>query len=146
MCAVLLGVAACQRSDTGKENENSTVASDSTMPGMSGMAGMQDTAMMAGMTKRMEMMRDMSGDSLEAMMPEHRQMAGNMLSEMSRQMREMNMTADAAWMTLTDSIRADLTRIPDLTSADLQTLMHEHGRRLHRLMEMHTTMMTNMRM
>ena len=94
----------------------------------------------------MLMMEGASADSLRAMMPAHRQMAGNMLAQMNQQMTSMNMQADAAWTAAVDSIRADLTRMPDLSAADLRALMPGHAGRLSRLMDMHDTMMKNMRM
>jgi hypothetical protein len=94
----------------------------------------------------MRMMETASGDSLKAMVPAHRQMLGNMLSEMNQQMRQMNMASDATWTALADSVRQDLVRLPELAAAELRTFMPEHRGRVMRLMDMHRSMMGGMKM
>ena len=113
--------------------------------GMEGMEGMQD-GMMEQMTAHMQMMDGAGADSLQAMVAMHRQMAANMLARMNREMREMNMTADAAWNATVDSLRQDLTRMPELTGSELEAMMPGHHARMMRLMEMHRTMMSEMQM
>lgn len=113
--------------------------------GMEGMGGMQD-GMMEQMMAHMQTMDGVGADSLEAMMPTHRQMAANMLARMNREMRDMNMTADAAWNATVDSLRKDLTRMPELTGSELEALMPAHRTRMMRLMEMHRAMMAEMQM
>lgn len=111
------------------------------MPGMQGMGGQ----MMEQMQSHLRMMETANADSMKAMLPMHRQMVGNMLSEMNRQMRDMKMTADARWTALADSVRQDLVRLPQLGAAELRTFMPEHRGRLVRLMEVHRTMMRGMK-
>jgi hypothetical protein len=113
--------------------------------GMEGMEGMQD-GMMEQMAAHMQMMDGAGADSLHAMMPTHRQTAANMLARMNREMRDMNMTADAAWNATVDSLRQDLTRMPELTGSELEAIMPGHRARMMRLMEMHRTMMSEMQM
>lgn len=121
------------------------VAADSAAP-MHDMPGMGGGDMAPGMRQHMSMMQGVSADSMKAMMQSHRQMAANMLSQMNQQMRSMNMPADTAWNALADSLRADLTRLPELSGAGLQRLMTEHHQRINRLMDMHAAMMKNMGM
>jgi hypothetical protein len=113
--------------------------------GMEGMEGMQDGTM-EQMAAHMQMMDGAGADSLHAMMPTHRQTAANMLARMNREMRDMNMTADAAWNATVDSLRQDLTRMPELTGSELEAIMPGHRARMMRLMEMHRTMMSEMQM
>ena len=113
--------------------------------GMEGMGGMQD-GMMEQMMAHMQTMDGAGADSLQAMMPMHRQMAANMLARMNREMRDMNMTADAAWNATVDSLRQDLTRMPELTGSELETLIPAHRTRMMRLVEMHRAMMSEMQM
>ncbi|MGH7466063.1 MAG: hypothetical protein ACREK1_12855 [Longimicrobiales bacterium] len=115
------------------------------MEGMEGMGTMQD-GMMDEMMAQMQMMDGAGADSVQAMMPMHRQMAANMLARMNREMRDMNMTADAAWSATVDSLRQDLTRMPELTGSELEAMMPGHHARMMRLMEMHRTMMSEMQM
>jgi hypothetical protein len=91
-----------------------------------------------------EMMAD--PDRMMTMMPQHRQMAANMLAQMNREMRDMNMTADESWTATVDSLREDLTRMPEMTPAEMQALMPAHHARMQRLMGMHREMMGEMEM
>lgn len=116
------------------------------MEGMPGMGGTQQGDMAAQMQAHMQSMRGASGDSLMAMLPMHRQMAANMLAQMNREMSQMNMPADAAWTATADSVRQDLTGMPEMAASELQALMPRHEARLARLMEMHRAMMGAMKM
>lgn len=148
--AALVLLAAC-----GGTEEEAEVAADAATPaqaapgdtgGMAGMAGMQDDGMMQQMQSHMQMMTGMSPDSMRAMMPQHRQMAANMLAQMNRDMQQMNMTSDEAWTATVDSLRQDLTRMPELSAEELGAFMPGHHTRMMRLMEMHRGMMGNMQM
>lgn len=116
------------------------------MAGMEGMSPAQDEDPMEQMRTHMQAMRGASGDSLVAMLPMHRQMAGTLLARMNREMGQMNMRADAAWTATADSVRQDLTRMPEMDAAELQALMPRHAARLDRLIEMHRSMMGGMKM
>lgn len=148
---LLLGLSACAaEEEAGEEVSVEAVEQDETpmgdMPGMAGMGGMQDDSMMQQMQAHMGAMMGAGADSMAAMMPQHRQMAANVLAQMNREMREMNMTADEAWSATVDSLRQDLTRMPEMSAEEMQAFMPAHHARLERLMEMHRTMMGNMRM
>lgn len=112
------------------------------MPGMEAMMG---SRMMDSMQTHMRMMGGMSPDRMKAMVPMHRQMVANMLSSFDDSMRRMNMPSDAAWISLRDSIRQDLTHMPELSASQLRTLMPQHHGRLTRFMKMHKNMTSNMR-
>lgn len=129
--------------------DSSPAATGGGMEGMEGMEGMdsgQGGDTMEQMRAHMQAMRGASGDSLAAMLPMHRQMAGNLLAQMNREMGQMNMQADASWTATVDSVRQDLTRMPELDAAELQALMPQHEARLARLMETHRSMMGGMKM
>lgn len=134
--------AVCGRTD----EESAGHPEADTMRGMQGMEGMQGmgSAMMMQMRAHMDSMRAMSGEHMRENLAMHRQMTANMLADFNRQMREMNMSADAAWDALSDSIRNDLTAMPEMTAADLQALMPAHHARMTRLMDMHGAMMKGM--
>lgn len=78
------------------------------------------------------------------MMATHLPMAANMLAQFDRDMRSMNMTPDPRWNALADSIRQDLTRMPELTAQEMQSMMREYPVRMRRLMQMHRDMIKNM--
>ena len=87
-----------------------------------------------------------SAEQFKANLPQHRQMVANMISQMNREMRDMNMTADQEWNSAIDAVREDLKRLPEMSVSELQTFMPEHRQHVTRLMEMHPAMMGNMQM
>ena len=152
-----VGITACegrQASDSATDSSTAAATATPESGGMQGMPGMQGTGgmrggmagMMGQMQSHMRMMETPNGDSLKGMLPMHRQMTANMLSEMNREMRGMNMSGDAAWTATIDSVRQDLVNLPEMSGAELSTFMPAHHRRVMRLMEAHTAMMKNMKM
>lgn len=118
------------------------------MAGMERMGGIAHSGddMMGRMQAHMTMMAGMSGDSMVVMMSTHRQMVANMLAQMDREMREMDMASDPAWEATVDSIRADLRVMGDMNSGELRALIPAHRARVMRLVEMHDAMIGDMRM
>ena len=142
MAAVTSLFAACGAEEQGDETEGM-----GDMPGMSAPAEEPGAGgMMQGMRTHMERMAALPGDSLAAVLPMHRQMVANMLSQMNREMSSMNMPADTAWSAVVDSLRSDLTRMPAMGAAELAALMPAHHERMQRLMSMHAEMMGGMGM
>ena len=113
------------------------------MPGMSGgqMGKMMGAAMMDSMQTHLTLMDGMSADRMKSMLPMHRQMVANMLSRMNSEMRQMNMSPDAAWTATIDSVRQDLTNMPEMSGAQLEAMMPAHRTRVMRLLEAHRAMM-----
>lgn len=145
--AAAWALAACggpdARDDAGAEGQTPG-AEESPMPGMPGMQDMAGGGMMEQMQAHMQMMQGMSGDSMMAMMPEHRQSVANMISQMNREMQDMNMPGDTAWNAAVDSLRDDLTRMPAMSPEQLDQFMPGHRQRVMRLLEMHDEMMQSM--
>ena len=142
-----LALAACGGPDAPKaEPAAPTPAAPAAEGTMEGMSGMQGGGMTEQMQAHMRSMQGASGDSLKAMLPTHRQMAGNLIAQMNREMRDMNMAADAGWTATVDSLRQDLVRMPEMDAAELLSFMPAHQARLDRLMQMHQAMMGNMKM
>lgn len=141
--ALVTIASACGGQDAAPES-----ASDSSaQSGMQGMQGMENSGapnMMAQVRAHMDSMGAMDAQRVKDQMPGHRQMIGNMLSEFGREMREMSMPADAAWNALADSVRQDLTTMPELDGAGVQAMMPAHQQRIARLMQMHDGMMKAM--
>jgi hypothetical protein len=129
------------------ESTRTTDSSSGGMPGTQGgqMAGMMSAGTMDSMKTRIRMMEGMSPAQMKAMLPAHRQMVANMLSQFNGDMRKMNMQPDAEWTALTDSVRQDLVRMPDVSASELRSLMPAHGARVMRLMQMHRSMMGGMK-
>jgi hypothetical protein len=138
-------LAACRSTDRETLTSGDSAArTDTAMGSMSGMAG-QMGGMMDSMHTRMRMIDTMSADHMKAMLPMHRQMVANMLSRMSQDMRSMNMPADQAWTATADSVRQDLTRMPEISARELKAMMPAHHARMTRLMQMHRDMMRRMK-
>jgi hypothetical protein len=147
VATVLLLSACAAQEETGDEVAVDTVAqSQMPMGNMPGTGGMQDDQAMQRMQDQMEAMMGAGADSMVAMMPMHRQMAANMLAQMNREMEQMNMAGDEAWIATADSVRQDLARMPELSAEEMEAFMPAHHTRMNRLMEMHRSMMGNMRM
>lgn len=115
--------------------------------GMGGMrmGGMMGAGMMDSMQTHMGMMDTVSGDRMKEMLPMHRQMTANMLSQMNSEMQGINMPANPAWTATVDSLRQDLAWMPDVGGAELKAMMPAHHARMQRLMEMHRDMMGKMK-
>lgn len=114
------------------------------MPGMAGMSSTMGSAMMDSMQAHMRMMTSMTADKMAATFPTHSQMVANMLSQMTAEMRSMNMPADAAWTATIDSVRQDLIRLPVMTKPELKQAMPAHLARVSRVMQIHKDMMAKM--
>lgn len=114
------------------------------MKGMEGMKGMMDSTMggMSGeMQAHMTSMMSASGEGMKGMLPMHRQMVANMIAKMNGEMRDMKMASNTEWPATVDSLRKDLVRMPELSSAELTAMMPAHAGRVTRLGEMHQKMM-----
>ena len=135
----LLAASACGAPDRAPGTDAPSSAPDDAAPA----AG--DT-MMDEMMAHVGHMGGMGADSMQTMLPAHRQRVGNMLAQMGADMRSMNMTTDASWNALVDSVRADVIRMPELSDVELQALMPDHIGRVTRLLESHGAMMGRMRM
>ena len=108
--------------------------------------GATSGTMMDEMTAHVGRMGGIAADSMAAMLPVHRQRVGNMLAQMSADMRSMNTPGDASWNALIDSVRADVVRMPELSGVELQASMPDHLGRVTRLLESHGAMMRAMGM
>lgn len=145
-----LAMAACS-DDRSANNADTDQALDAQRTGgqMSGTGGMSDRQDMQGtgrnaMTEQMQahlrMMEGANGDSLQAMMPMHRQLVGNMITQFNTDRRGTNMSDNAATTATVDSLQQDLTRMQGMSAAELQRMMPAHEARLRRLMDAHGMM------
>jgi hypothetical protein len=113
----------------------------SEMAGTSGMSSMMDRATMDSMQAHIRVMTAATPAQMKAMLPVHRQMVTNMLSQMNDEMRKMNMQPSAAWIAAVDSVRQDLVHEPKMSARDLGANMGAHSARVSRLLQMHRAMM-----
>lgn len=150
LAIVAAAIAACQRDGERSSTVDSPAMAghaDSSrgMSGMAGMGGMMSAGMMDSMQVHMRMMDTMTGDRMKEMLPRHRQMAANTLSQMNSEMRSMNVAAGREWQAVVDSIRQDLIRMPEMGARELEAMMPGHHARMTRLMQMHRDMMGRMK-
>jgi hypothetical protein len=143
---LVVGVVACsggepeEGTDTAAAPTGDSMGAMAGTEGMSGM-GMPDTARMQAHLRQME---GATGDSLIATRDQHRQMVANMLAQMNSEMRDMGMAADPEWNATVDSLRSDLTRMPEMSASEMVALMPDHRRRVEQLMASHEEMMRQM--
>lgn len=116
------------------------------MQGMEGMGGMQQGGTAAQLQGHMQMMQDATGEQLKQMLPEHRQLVANMIAEMNREMRGMDMSGNTDWNETVQALRNDLVRLPEMAPEELKAFMPEHQTRIDRLIAMHKDMMGSMQM
>lgn len=111
------------------------------MPMGGGNMGMSGSAMVPMMRAHMDSMLRMSPGQMTAKMAAHDQMMSQMMDGMGADMRSMDMSGDAKWNALVDSVKADLADLPALQDAELSARMKAHAERVRRLMAMHEGMM-----
>jgi hypothetical protein len=132
-----------------RQGGESDTSRDTGMAAMEGMrrdtAGFGSAQLMTAMDAQMGTMRNATADSMKAMLPMYRQMLANMIAQIDREMRDMNMTGDAAWRATLDSLRQDLRVMPDLSAQALRDLMPAHSLRVRRVIDTHRSMMASMR-
>jgi hypothetical protein len=106
--------------------------------------GMGGSDMMAMMRTHMDSMTRMSPEQMSGMMAAHDRMMSQMMDRMGADMRSMNMSADAKWNSLVDSVKADLADLPALQGKELAERTKAHADRVRRLISMHEGMMKGM--
>ena len=143
LALLLTAVAACgggERKDA-KQPDSAEGQGMGEMAQMGRMGSMESRGMMREMRAHMRGMIGAAADSLHRLMPMHRQMTANMLQQMDSEMRGMQMADDTSWTALADSVRQDLTQLPDMNAAELPEFMKRHQGRVERLMARHEQMM-----
>ena len=147
LAAILLAaasLAACGGGDVATEETAQAVVVEQPTAGMQGME--MGGGMMEQMQAHMQTMEGETGAQFKANLPQHRQVVANMIAQMNREMRDMNMASDQEWNSTVEALREDLRRLPEMSASELESFMPEHRQRITRLMEMHRDMMSHMQM
>jgi hypothetical protein len=150
LSVAMVALAACKGKDQSAEQ-----AQPAGQQGMSGMnmdsmpmggdhMGMGSSNAMPMMRAHMDSMMGMSPEQMSGMMAAHEQMMSQMMDRMGADMRGMNMSGDAKWNALTDSVKADLADLPGVHGKELSARMKAHTARVQRLIAMHEGMMKGM--
>lgn len=105
------------------------------------MRGMQ---MMPHMRAHMDSMAGKSPQQMQAMMANHETMMSQMMDRMGADMRNMKMSSTPEWTALTDSVKQDLSELPNLKGQALSSRMQAHSERVRRLIAAHEQMMKGM--
>lgn len=148
--AAVITVAGCKGKDQTAERTQ-----PAGQPGMGGMQkdsmpmggdhmGMGSSDMMTMMRTHMDSMTRMSPEQMSGMMAAHDRMMSQTMDRMGADMRSMNMSGDAKWNSLVDSVKADLADLPGLQGKELSARMSSHADRVRRLIAMHKGMMKGM--
>jgi hypothetical protein len=98
------------------------------------------------MHAHLERMAGLPPDSLGTVLAAHRQRVANMLAQMNREMRQMNMAPDSAWSAAVEALRSDLVQMPGMSPEELAAFVPSHYERVERLLAMHAEMMRAMGM
>ena len=152
MLWILYVVAATVVVACGGKDETADRAQPAGRQGMAGMKmdsmpmggdpmGMGGATMVPMMRAHMDSMMRMSPEQMSAMMAAHDRMMSQIMDRMGADMRGMNMSGDAKWNALVDSVKADLAELPGLQGKELSTRVKAHTGRVQRLIAMHEGMM-----
>ena len=144
LALLLTAVVACGGGEQ-REVRQPDSAEGQAMGETGGMGSMESQGMMREMRAHMQSMTGAGANSLRHLMPMHSQMTANMLQQMDSEMRGMQMTRDTGWTALADSVRQDVTQLPDVSAAELPEFMERHRGRVERLMARHEQMMGSTR-
>lgn len=137
MAIAVVALAAC-----GKKPEAARTPAADTTGATAGMPmAMQGMQMMPTMQVHLDSVAAMQPEQMAVMMAAHQDMASRMMDAMGADMHGMNMQPDSVWRALSDSLRRDLTDLPDLSGELLRSRMAAHITRMRRMMLMHRGMM-----
>ncbi len=104
------------------------------MPGgMGPMGGMGPGTTGSEWQQHMEALHAAAGDSLQAMIPMHRQRVTGMMEMMDGR---MGMAMDSTWMATRESLRRDVDRMRNMPPAEMVDFLEEHVARMQRMLRM----------
>ena len=132
--------------DTEVVAEPAAPAAAGGMEGLGRMESMQQGGIAAQLQGHMQMMQNASGEELRMMLPEHRQLVANTIAQMNREMQSMDMSDNTDWNESVAALRQDLVRLPEMTPEELKAFIPEHQERINKLMDMHRSMLGDMKM
>lgn len=84
-------------------------------------------------TADLDSMSSANGDAQRHMLAEHEELVSEFLTRNDAKMRAMHVKIDPDWLTVIDSVRADLARMPNMSSTQLHAFFPEHARRVMRI-------------
>lgn len=84
-------------------------------------------------TADLDSMSSATGDAQRHMLPAHEELVSEFLTRNDAKMRAMHVKIDPDWLSIIDSVRNDLARMPNMSSAQLHAFFPEHARRVMRI-------------
>jgi len=116
------------------------VAVDTTAKAAAAPMAMAGMSLMPAVRSHLDSLGQASPSQMAAMMPAHQDLMSRMMDAMGKDMRGMNMSPDATWTSLSDSVRQDLAELPALNGAAYTARFHAHLDRVRRLLAQHEAM------
>lgn len=89
------------------------------------------TALIAEIRANLNMLEAVGGEETVRMLPGHRQRVENLLAQTGGEM-----SGDAQWSAVADSVRRDLTRMQGMAAAELDAFTAGHASRVRRLLSL----------
>lgn len=90
-------------------------------------------ATVAAVTKDVIGLRDAAPGTATGKIPAHEQLVNGMLNDFEKRIRSMHVQADPAWVSVIDSVRTDLARLPAMKSDSLAAFLPKHLNRVMRI-------------
>ena len=84
-------------------------------------------------TSDLDSMSAADGDAQRHMLSAHEELVSEFLTRNDAKMRAMHVKIDPDWLTVIDSVRNDLARMPNMSSTQLHAFFPEHARRVMRI-------------
>ncbi|MBA2685547.1 MAG: hypothetical protein H0U66_13755 [Gemmatimonadaceae bacterium] len=87
----------------------------------------------AAVTSDVIALRDAAPGAAIGKLPAHEQLVNGMLTNFEKRIRDMHVQADPAWVSVIDSVRTDLARLPAMKSDSLAAFLPKHLNRVMRI-------------
>lgn len=93
----------------------------------------QVTATVLAVTNDVKALRVATPAAAQGKLPAHEQLVNGMLTNFETKIRAMHVEADPAWLSVIDSVRTDLARLPAMKTDSLATFLPGHLNRVMRI-------------
>jgi hypothetical protein len=87
----------------------------------------------AAVTNDVRALQKASPEAAAAKLPQHEQLVNGMLTTFESRIRAMHVQADPAWVSVIDSVRTDLARLPAMKPDALHGFLPQHLNRVMRI-------------
>lgn len=137
---VLLPIALACQADAKVPDANGSVAESGASPGTmasaSTVASKPDSSIdstVTAVTNDVRALQKASAQDAVGKLPAHEQLVNGMLTTFESRIRAMHVQADPAWVSVIDSVRTDLARLPAMKPDALHGFLPQHLNRVMRI-------------